>query len=1436
MPSAKFTLWYFTDSTPQGRGLMLPTINKRFLFKLVLALGLVAGSLAGAHALQARRIPDALKRQSARAADAGKKDAAISYLRQYLEFRPMDVDAQEELAELIKNRGSVSGYAFDLLLLYEKILRTDPNRQSIRREALKLSLNLGRNTDAETHAETLLKEFPDDAEIWVSLATAQTALQLPSETVEKSLNEAIRLDPNQTRAYQLLATYLLRNKQRPAEAKHVLDRLIEARPNDPQSYISRAVFETMREESQVLPSASAVVDLRKAMELAPELAPEHAEALLLLSEQLQRGRDIAGAGDLLANGLRLYPKDPRFVRNLAWLELNRGNIGSAVAVLEGALERVPVENSFELLVPLADLLVQLGETERSRGILVKLEARTTKEAQMQAKYIRGRLAMREDHWDEAIPILLALRSDTIGLTGLENQTNLLLSQCYRRQGNPAEELICLTLLTNSDPQHLAGLEALGRLHLNAGKFDDAIREYDRAAKSLYANTGTQTTLIKMRANHLRTQSPPATSAQWDALENEARIVSEKFGTSNSDGVLLRAEVATSRGHLDKAAALLRGEASRRPTDVKLWGTLATTLADLAGVPVGLAILDEAQAIAGDGPDLRLARATLYIKDPAKLRSIDRLAGQIDTWPDIDQQRLLDGLLNIYDRLGDDAGKLKTFRRLAGRRFTDASVWDSVYELAGKLNNMPMKAEAEAALNKLPQGVETESLRRAWDVLAKKDLSEAGAICDELVKRYGAKPDRTNVCVALGRLQLLQGNATAAGDYFDRAVLLEPTRFEPIQVRIAFHASQPGGPFEKTVEALAKDYRWSGEPFQRVIHHSFKSLDEGSAKKLLETAKKWNEGNVGEFAWLGESYEALNQMTEAGASYERAVQAPRATIDDWLRLARFQTGASSMTTVLERAKLKLPTLQYVVLLASIAESSATPKTWKPELKTEADQRQFTQASLAVKLSRYQRRESITLLETYLEGTNRAKGDLAWARRNLAMLYVSQGNPLDRKRAKEFLSTKDNSPGETTDEKRATAAVLAGLSRHLEIDDRKQVIAQAIAILRGVVVETKDPRDQFLLAQMCRTSGEREGRVQGRKLLLELLEKDKKNIEYLVAGLEEASEPEDREFADGCAKRLLEKFPTEFRAVAAVARYENRNGQPERSLALANAYARTANNTPGDLQLRYARAAELLDELARSPKVRRTELGRTMTNAAVDKYESVFANRPEAVVAAAGLLAADDRTTEAFAKIERHSKTLPMRVKVMAGLAVLRSGTTTPSQIATIQEWLTIAKNGEPGSIPVLLNEAEFYHLQGNSTLAEKAYEDVLVIEDRNVFALNNLAWLLAANPQKADRAGELLEKAVQEIGLTGELLDTRARIKIAARQYEAAERDLLQALSQEKTPLRMFHLALTMQGQTPPRRDEAAKTFQQAKEKGLKEQSVHPADIAMYRTLMKAGEK
>ena len=43
----------------------MPTIRKLFLLKLLLVFALAAGALAGVHAVQAARIPDALLAQAA---------------------------------------------------------------------------------------------------------------------------------------------------------------------------------------------------------------------------------------------------------------------------------------------------------------------------------------------------------------------------------------------------------------------------------------------------------------------------------------------------------------------------------------------------------------------------------------------------------------------------------------------------------------------------------------------------------------------------------------------------------------------------------------------------------------------------------------------------------------------------------------------------------------------------------------------------------------------------------------------------------------------------------------------------------------------------------------------------------------------------------------------------------------------------------------------------------------------------------------------------------------------------------------------------------------------------------------------------------------------------------------------------------------------------
>jgi len=1405
---------------------MFPTINKRFLLKVLLVTLLVGGSVFALHAVQAGRIPDALRRQADLATADGKRDAAIGYLRQYLEFRPADADVQEQLAGLLKARIG-NGPPTELLFLYEKILRADPARHAVRREAMTAALRLRRFTDAAAHADLLVKQFPTEAELWRSLAQAHAGQGKADEAV-RGYEKAIELDPTDSLAYQELAQFQWKELKQVPAARATLDRLVVAAPHDPQPYLLRARFDAL-----VQPAGSGdPIDLHKAL----ELDPENLDALIQLAEHLQRNRDALGAHDCLSAARRLHPGDTHTVRALAWLELNRGNLGAAVSVLEDGLERSA--DGFDLMVPLADLLVQMGNTDRPREIVAKLNAvrgspATVRVARMQSNYLTGRLAMRDRQWAVALKTLAELRTMAVQLPGLENQADMLMAVCQQRLGDPAKEAQLLHGILNRDPNHLAARGALAVAYLNAGRVEEAMPEYEKVTRSQYATPDSHVALLKLRANRLRS-SAKATPAQWNELERSVAPIVEKMGPASTDALRLRADLASWRGDRRRAVAILQQEAARRPRDPTLWAALAVATADFGGLATGLAVLDEAQAMAGDGADLRLCRAALYARDPAHLRPLAPLAAHIDTWPDADQLRLLYGLIEVYDRLGDDTGVLATYRRLAARRPAELPLWEAYYERAVKAKDEPAARAARAAIARLePTPGKAAAMCAAWDAVAARNASAAPAALANLVAQFGPLPERGEACVALARLKALTGDTTSPLELFERAVQLEPRRFTPTQELIEYLAATGDKPrLAALLTRLDRDHRWCGEPLQRVVWQSLTHLEPNAGKELLELASKQVEWLPGGTGWIGDGYRLCGAKAEAMACYERAVADRAATADDWLRLA-VRTGEldspAAAAKVMARAKDALGdqrTPLYLTLAAAFRESGKGPPDWTLTTAAATDRRQYAQARLALKLSQFDRTAAVGVLESFLSDNGLTPGDSAWARQNLAMLLVARGNPTDRARAKELLAGADAAGG-TPDEKRATVAVLAGLSRHLDGADRTTVFRRAITLLEAVAAETKSDRDRFLLAQMHRTAGDRSA---GRTILIELLKSAPTNLDYLISALDEATEPADVEFADRCATVLRRTYPDEFRAVAAVTRHDCRVGNPDRALTLISTYARAADAGPNDLQLRAARSGELLDELARRPNIRKTAVGRKMTDAAVKLYEELYPTRPEAVVAVAGLLASDGRAAEAFAEIEKHARNLPPRVKQMAGLAVMRCGGGTPDQVAAVKGWLAKAKAEEPASVAVLLDEGELCVLIRDAAGSQAAYEAAVEKDPTSVVALNNLAWTLAADPDAATRVKELLDRATREVGLTADLLDTRARMRIAAGQYDAAESDLKHALALGQTPLRLFHMALLNDLRKPRKPDAVKEWLAKAMAKGLDEPMLHPADVKKFRAM------
>jgi tetratricopeptide (TPR) repeat protein len=147
-------------------------------------------------------------------------------------------------------------------------------------------------------------------------------------------------------------------------------------------------------------------------------------------------------------------------------------------------------------------------------------------------------------------------------------------------------------------------------------------------------------------------------------------------------------------------------------------------------------------------------------------------------------------------------------------------------------------------------------------------------------------------------------------------------------------------------------------------------------------------------------------------------------------------------------------------------------------------------------------------------------------------------------------------------------------------------------------------------------------------------------------------------------------------------------------------------------------------------------------------------------------------------------------------------------------------------------ASLDYVQGNAAEAENIYRRVLGVEPDNVVALNNLAWLLAVDRDKAKEALDLINHAIAESGPLANLRDTRAVIYLALNQPTLAIADLNAALeslgSTEPRPL--YHLHLARAFELAGKRLEAKASWQRANAAGLDEKKLTGANKTFFRQL------
>jgi tetratricopeptide (TPR) repeat protein len=146
------------------------------------------------------------------------------------------------------------------------------------------------------------------------------------------------------------------------------------------------------------------------------------------------------------------------------------------------------------------------------------------------------------------------------------------------------------------------------------------------------------------------------------------------------------------------------------------------------------------------------------------------------------------------------------------------------------------------------------------------------------------------------------------------------------------------------------------------------------------------------------------------------------------------------------------------------------------------------------------------------------------------------------------------------------------------------------------------------------------------------------------------------------------------------------------------------------------------------------------------------------------------------------------------------------------------------------KAEMYEVMEKYDVAIREYEEIVGRDDMPptayAAASNNMAYLLALRNQRLDTAQERIDEAIEILGPLADLLDTRAVIRMARKEFDKAVQDMELALSIDPTAVKYYHLAKAQA--LAGDEEKAIESWEKATEMGITEESLPQIERPGYR--------
>jgi tetratricopeptide (TPR) repeat protein len=565
-------------------------------------------------------------------------------------------------------------------------------------------------------------------------------------------------------------------------------------------------------------------------------------------------------------------------------------------------------------------------------------------------------------------------------------------------------------------------------------------------------------------------------------------------------------------------------------------------------------------------------------------------------------------------------------------------------------------------------------------------------------------------------------------------------------------------------------------------------NDDSALAMAQASVDEDPRDAGNRVWLGQLLDAAGRTADAESQFREAVKLQPTSGMAWVLLTHHLMAArksNAAAELLPAIKRELPANELPQVLAQyyelVGDRDNAEKVYLDALQKNPKNTVEMQGliNFYLRSNQTQRLEKSVdeMIAVCSAGSPDEERDrLCWARRVKAQLLKAQGDFDSLQKAVKVLEANADGGKYSTEDATFLATMLG---ERPEAESRQK----AVKLLEKLQAQGQLPDEmQAQLAQLYERAG-RWGKA--REQLLNLLGRLGSHSGYMTMLALLQLKHGEIEDATHWIEKVVAAQPNAPQTVELRARLLAKQNHADQAVALIESMI--PDPLPPDQLLKLSTAAMILESIEQP-------------EAAEKLLRRLASIEPRAELLLAAFLGRHSDLHEAFALMERSRRSQPLASVIGAGLATMRKRREeiSPDQVEQIKRWIAVGMNDDPENPNMRLFEADLFDQTQQVDKVVESYQLALEMSgmrpQQAAIVKNNLAFVLALRNQPGDveKANRLIDEAIQTLGPSADLQDTRGMVLLSEGKFSDSLRELARCVDEGGSPAKYVHLAIAQE--------------------------------------------